>query len=244
VAIDACTLSPFAFDSGSFVLQRITIGNRASIGLKSVVGAGQTVPDDCCMSPLSSAYELSTSTNPEYRNYCRPAFPGPPPWLKYGLGMPLKMFVGVCSAGPYLLALLGLASLKWSGKTTIEALMAWFTSDQRLLYLLFLRFAKVVCAPFFHLAAAVLIKRVIIGKFEAGPRSTTAYGRFRHWLMGEIMTVEDWKALARILGSHYEGISVVFRLFGAKIGKHVYWPGSGLAVREGGGFGGGGCCVR
>ena len=31
-----------------------------------------------------------------------------------------------------------------------------------------------------------------------------------------------------ILGTHYEMTSIVFRAMGAKVGKRVYWPGSGI----------------
>jgi hypothetical protein len=34
------------------------------------------------------------------------------------------------------------------------------------------------------------------------------------------------------VGTHYEIISVIYRLLGAKIGQRVYWPGSGLDVVE------------
>ncbi len=43
---------------------------------------------------------------------------------------------------------------------------------------------------------------------------------------GEFCGVKD------IIGSHYEGISMIFRMLGAKIGKRVYWPGSGVPVTE------------
>ena len=34
------------------------------------------------------------------------------------------------------------------------------------------------------------------------------------------------------MGTHYELISVIYRLLGAKVGKRVYWPGSGLDIVE------------
>lgn len=35
-----------------------------------------------------------------------------------------------------------------------------------------------------------------------------------------------------MIGSHYEIVSIIYRLLGSKIGKRVYWPGSGVDVTE------------
>ena len=36
----------------------------------------------------------------------------------------------------------------------------------------------------------------------------------------------------KLIGSHYELVSIIYRLLGAKVGRHVYWPGSGLDIIE------------
>ena len=36
-----------------------------------------------------------------------------------------------------------------------------------------------------------------------------------------------------MLGKHYEYTSIVYRMLGAKIGKRVFWPGSGVLVADG-----------
>ena len=38
--------------------------------------------------------------------------------------------------------------------------------------------------------------------------------------------------MARLVGTHYELISVIYRLLGATVGQRVYWPGSGLDMVE------------
>ena len=58
------------------------------------------------------------------------------------------------------------------------------------------------------------------------------WNRFRYWLMGKVFSSRDLCGVTNLVGSHYEIISVVYRLLGAKVGKRVYWPGSGFDVLE------------
>ena len=36
--------------------------------------------------------------------------------------------------------------------------------------------------------------------------------------------------MASLLGTHYEGVSRIYRALGATVGARVYWPGSGLKL--------------
>ena len=38
--------------------------------------------------------------------------------------------------------------------------------------------------------------------------------------------------VSKLVGTHYEIVSMIFRALGAKVGKRVYWPGSGLEIVE------------
>ena len=51
---------------------------------------------------------------------------------------------------------------------------------------------------------------------------------WRHWLMAKMLPPADVQEACQLLGVHGEGVSMVFRLLGAKIGKRIYWPGSGF----------------
>jgi hypothetical protein len=58
--------------------------------------------------------------------------------------------------------------------------------------------------------------------------------------MGTLLPGGDLGGVSRVIGTHYELVSGIFRALGANIGKNVYWPGSGLDfVGEGRGAGGG-----
>ena len=46
-------------------------------------------------------------------------------------------------------------------------------------------------------------------------------------MQSKLIPGASWGGLLKLIGSHYEIVSVVYRLLEAKIGKRVYWPGSG-----------------
>ena len=59
-----------------------------------------------------------------------------------------------------------------------------------------------------------------------------SWNAFRYWLMARLLPGGSLGGVAKLVGTHYEIISIIYRLLGAKIGKHVYWPGSGLEIIE------------
>ena len=42
----------------------------------------------------------------------------------------------------------------------------------------------------------------------------------------------DIKSVTRLFGSHYEFTSLAFRAMGGRVGKNVYWPGSGIRLQD------------
>eukprot|EP00595_Chromulina_sp_UTEXLB2642_P002762 CAMPEP_0196768056 /NCGR_PEP_ID=MMETSP1095-20130614/42291_1 /TAXON_ID=96789 ORGANISM="Chromulina nebulosa, Strain UTEXLB2642" /NCGR_SAMPLE_ID=MMETSP1095 /ASSEMBLY_ACC=CAM_ASM_000446 /LENGTH=187 /DNA_ID=CAMNT_0042137103 /DNA_START=2925 /DNA_END=3485 /DNA_ORIENTATION=- len=60
----------------------------------------------------------------------------------------------------------------------------------------------------------------------------TSWNRFRYWLMSKLLAGGNLGGVSRLVGTHYEVISIIYRLLGAKIGNRVYWPGSGLDIVE------------
>ena len=79
---------------------------------------------------------------------------------------------------------------------------------------------------------------------DAVPRVTVAEPAVGAWEAAEALHgqgrpvrepalgVEDLGGVGVLLGKHYETYSFCLRLLGAKVGKHVYWPGSGVDVTE------------
>lgn len=50
--------------------------------------------------------------------------------------------------------------------------------------------------------------------------------------MAQLQIGSDLCGVSRLVGRHYEVVSAIYRVLGAKIGKRVYWPGSGFDVLE------------
>jgi len=65
------------------------------------------------------------------------------------------------------------------------AQLNWWMANERLLIIFALVLSRRVVRPFVHLAAVILIKRVVIGRFRAGPKGP--WERFQIQLLREIM---------------------------------------------------------
>jgi hypothetical protein len=79
-----------------------------------------------------------------------------------------------------------------------------------------------------ELTTAIALKRLVVGTIRPGPRPTSGRDAFNLWLAKELVVGKDLRGVANLVGTHYECISIIYRLLGAKIGLRVYWPGSGI----------------
>lgn len=50
--------------------------------------------------------------------------------------------------------------------------------------------------------------------------------------MSKLLPGGNFGGVSKLVGTHYEIVSCIFRALGAKVGKRVYWPGSGLDIVE------------
>ena len=65
-----------------------------------------------------------------------------------------------------------------------------------MLFYLAIRAVHDVVVPWFHFAAVVMIKRVVVGKFKPGPRPQSGWGAFRHWIMAIKSSILRLRGLA------------------------------------------------
>lgn len=63
----------------------------------------------------------------------------------------------------------------------------WFANPKRFGWYIWIRVARAVATPVFNMAAVILVKHLIIGRFEPGPRDLSQWGLLRHWLMAKLM---------------------------------------------------------
>ena len=89
-----------------------------------------------------------------------------------------------------------------------------------------------VLAPFIYLAGVIIVKWTVIGRFRADDDITRAWPKFERWLMWQLLPDGRFGGVAPLLGSNFAAVSVIYRLLGAKVGKRIYWPGSGNVITE------------
>ena len=72
----------FALDRGTMILKPVTLGKGVTLGVRSIVAPGATIPDGTAIGPLSSSYELQDA-HKDNVDSCRPTFTAPNACLRY-----------------------------------------------------------------------------------------------------------------------------------------------------------------
>jgi hypothetical protein len=95
----------------------------------------------------------------------------------------------------------------------------WWITPRRLAYFFFLRIVKRCVVPFIRLFVVILIKWLIIGEFREMTliEKSTPWNRFRYWLMSKLLPGGGLGGVAKLVGTHYEWISIIYRWLGAKV---------------------------
>jgi len=233
-AIDLCTLRAFAVDNGAMILGPVRVGNESSVGLRSVVAPFTQIPDYKHLGPVTSSYDATPGTWSEQQaRVNRQFFQKPSKLLERLIGVPILFLVNAFSQLPpigILYALLWYKSREEAeGEHFFDSwneVISWLCDPRRIPFFIGIFLARAFFTPFFYMFAAIIVKKVIIGKFEAGPRSNSDWERLRYWLAAALFPRKRLQKCTELMGRHYEGVSVLYRLLGSKVGKRVFWPGS------------------
>ena len=128
VCVDEATVRPFALEEGHMILLPIVVGDRCSLGIKSIVVPGAIIASNTHLGPLSSSHEVNDA-NINNKQYCRPTFPKPPTYLLVLLGFPLLVLVSLVSAMPWVIGIkLMLTDAKTNGWYDQGELSLFFVS--------------------------------------------------------------------------------------------------------------------
>ncbi|KAK3238771.1 hypothetical protein CYMTET_51249, partial [Cymbomonas tetramitiformis] len=236
VSIDRFAIvRPFAAVHGTMKLAPIQIGAGSVIATRCVLTPGCHVRPNTYLPPNCSSAELKDS-DPKFAKLDPSRFSGPPMYLKLLVGWPIVIVVNLIANSPWL-AIIHLAVQPLKHERDMEDFLdtvAWFIMPTRIVYSIILRVTKETVVPFIYLGCVILIKRSIIGKFVPGDRGPTAPSRvlFNYWLMATLLPDEKLAGVLPLLGAHWEYVSIIYRLMGAKVGKNVFWPGSGFRIAE------------
>jgi acyl-CoA synthetase (AMP-forming)/AMP-acid ligase II/acetyltransferase-like isoleucine patch superfamily enzyme len=228
-AIEYATLRGFGVDNGAMILGPVTVGNDASVGAKSVVAPFTSVPDGAHLGPVTSSYDVGKSLDAKHARVNRRCLPEPNMCMQLFVGAPITFLVNCFAQVPPLLVLFWM--LLYKGQrgeafATLGDLMEWLCDTNRIPFYIGIRVVRAIISPFFYMGAAIFVKKFLIGKFEEGPRDTwSQWELLRHWLSATLFSRKKIQDVTDIVGRHYELVSILYRLLGAKVGKRVFWPG-------------------
>ncbi|SAL96550.1 hypothetical protein [Absidia glauca] len=244
-SFDNCSVRPFTLTRGHMNLSEVVIGNNCAVGLKSVVASGSHLPSGTVMGPLTSSHSYDVKTGgsahldtPEgmaYADLCRTNFPSPHLLLQLLVGWPLIIIINFISFIPWFGVIYLLTAEVFFENATANQfteVILYFAEPERVGYHFLAVVVRDNVVPFLYLFAVIIFKRLFIGKFKAGARRRDQLSLLRFWLMEKLLPGGDLGGVTKRLGTHYELVSMIYRMLGANIGKRVYWPGSGIRIVE------------
>jgi acetyltransferase-like isoleucine patch superfamily enzyme len=226
--VDAGVLRGFGVDNGGMILGSVRVGNRSGLGIKALVAPRTEVPDNAHLGPATSSYDDGPALDEKHSLVNRKSIPDPNVLMHFLVVTPILSLVNAVGQIPPLAVLYLMVQFKGEEGDfdNMYTLIQWLLAPQRIPYFIGIRVARALLSPLFYMMAAILVKRVIIGKFKAGPlEASSQWELVRHKLASRLLSRTRIQHVTDIIGRHYELVSILYRLLGAKVGKRVFWPG-------------------
>ncbi len=221
-AIETSTLRGFGVDNGAMILGPVGVGDFGSLGIKSIVAPYTCIPENCHLGPVTSSYD-TIALDIANASVNRKCFPGPPLWMQMCIVAPITFLVNAVASIPPLFVLYKMIQYKIEHErnfATTNDLLEWLADPRRIPFFIGIGLARKLLSPFFYMFAALLVKKLVIGRFEAGTRDTSRYWQLlRHKLTSDLLSRDKIQNVTDLIGRHYEMVSVLYRLLGAKVGK-------------------------
>ena len=237
VSLDKCICRPFAVERNtSMYLGRIVLGQNSNIGQSSIVAAGTVLPENTCIGPNSSSWEVKDATETN-RDLSSSKVPGGPWTLNALVTLPVMALVRFFGALPWMIGLIGLVITGVAkSKDQLASVLFWFAAPHRIAFHYFALVINTALGPVFLFSIVFVFKRVVdglIGKLQPGPAGTRSQlQRFRMSFLKTIMPGTSFHKLTDLFGTHYGFTSFAARALGAKVGSRVYWPGTGPSIQD------------
>lgn len=238
VELDRCICRPFAVERNtSMYLGKIRMGRNSAAGLKTVIAPGTNLPEDVCLGVNSSSWEWKEATESNY-DQMQSRIPQPHWILWVVVGLPILLGVKTLSLLPWLGAISGLRVLHHpdKGADMMLYLISWFANPVRVGYHFLARVMGALFTPIVYLATVIMLKFLtdaVFGKVRPGPNASRRHlDRFRMALMSKLIPQGNLIEVTGFFGAHYEMTSMIVRALGAKVGKRVYWPGTGPSIQN------------
>ncbi|EPQ56705.1 acetyl-CoA synthetase-like protein [Gloeophyllum trabeum ATCC 11539] len=227
--IDKALVRGFCVErDGFFKLDRIVIGEGAVVNTYTQISPGASIPAGAVYGPHASSHEEAASDKNASCN--RTMARKPHAALQWLVCHPVVFLVKFASYLPWFAALFALLSqpIDKENLNTLELVIKWFASPQRIMWHALARVIRVVFPPLIQLVLGIAVKRAMGLNKEGLMEQASQWTLVRRQINHSLLSQRDLSRAFDILGTHYEMTSRVFRAMGAKIGKRVYWPGSGV----------------
>ncbi|KAJ5233212.1 NRPS-like protein biosynthetic cluster [Penicillium citrinum] len=237
VVLDTCQCRPFAVERNtSMLLKKIRIGKDSSVGLKSIIAPGADVPENTCIGPNSSSWELQDADESN-RDLLTSRIPKPHWILELLIVVPIKMLVWVAARLTWMGGLVPMVrQFPLPQPDMFLATLQWYTSGQRIGFHITARLCRALGGPIVLFISVLIIKfllDIICGKPKPGPASKqTMLQKIRTAVLAAILPSGDIHELTRLIGRHYELVSMAIRALGGKAGKRIYWPSVGPSLPD------------
>ncbi|KAJ3148312.1 hypothetical protein HDU86_007494 [Geranomyces michiganensis] len=235
--LDRCVCRPFGAERNtSMYLGPIVIGRNCSIGLTSVVAPGSFIPDNTCIGPNSSSWEQSDADE-SFRLLSATQAPSAHWLLTLFLTWPWYLLSRLFSAIPWILGLWQL--VVQTPRRELDALVSilnWFAQPHRIAYHYVALVANTSVGPVFLFVFVVAIRwflDVCFGRVRPSPANKRGtMDTWRMAFMRKLMNAARFRGFTELFGGHYEMTSIAVRAMGGKVGKRVYWPGTGPSITD------------
>ncbi|TID27890.1 putative peroxisomal-coenzyme a synthetase [Venturia nashicola] len=238
VELDRCICRPFAVERNtSMFLGKIRMGKNSAAGLKTIIAPGTDLPEDVCLGVNSSSWEWKEATDSNY-DQLQSRIPQPHWILWFIVGIPIIFTVKAVSLLPWLGAISGLrvSHHPERGADMMLYLVSWFANPVRVGYHFLARTIGALFTPIVYLATVIMIKLLtdtVFGKIRPGTNASRRHlDRFRMALMAKLIPQGNLIEVTGFFGAHYEMTSMIVRALGARVGKRVYWPGTGPSIQN------------
>lgn len=237
VILDTCQCRPFAVERNtSMLLKKIRIGKNSSVGLKSILAPGADIPENTCIGPNSSSWELQDADESN-RDLLSSRIPQPHWIFAISIVLPIRIVVWVAARLTWMGGLVPMVrQFPAAQPDMFLATLQWYTSGQRIGFHITARICRALGGPIVLFISVLIIKLLldlICGKPKPGPASKqSALQKIRSAVLAEILPSGDIHELTRLIGRHYELVSMAIRALGGKAGKRIYWPSVGPSLPD------------
>ncbi|KAF9254935.1 acetyl-CoA synthetase-like protein [Marasmius fiardii PR-910] len=229
-SIDHALVRGFCVErDGLFRLAPIVIGRNASINTMTQITPGSTISKNSVYGPQSSSNTEEPSPS-EFSDYNRKSIAEPHWALQYFVAWPIIAIVNFVSFVPWFAVLWFMFDLTFrlsKAESALISVMLWFANPVRVAFHILAKAVAVVVVPVIRLGLGIMVKRVVGLNTECHGNPSQLF-LFRQYLSSKLLSQKKLRDAFAVLGSHYEVVSMVYRAMGAKVGRRVYWPGTGV----------------